>query len=431
MLDIFDINYENCSEKLGNLNFSKDTLPKKGVIVRIMSLFKGVVFYGSKSRKQGYLKKDAVLFFTVAENEVLSIQDIASKVDNSHIFGIDRFRNGYPMGKIYLYSLLFIPIVLYRLLICKNSYHKKSFPYVFDGFCIAYSSRYVLRTYLREIKPKKIIITNQLSVYHRSLAFTAKELNIETIYIQHASITKNFSDLNIFSKAFLEGGDSLKKVKANGTVNTELYLIGMPKFDKYFEKIKSDESVKILGICTNGLDDFNAYEKLVRHLCWTMPDIKIILRPHPSDRRRDDWFKLSKKYNAGFSDVKKVKSFDFFERINLIISGDSNIHLEAALLNIPSIYFDPMKVKIDWYGFLEKQLVYYAFDEKEIGKHINYFNLLMPETRKKAKFYVETIGTSYDGKSALLASLIMQDKIHNSVSQIKADEQGNRIFHFN
>jgi hypothetical protein len=431
MLDIFDINYEMCSEKLGILNLPPDNLPKKGVLLRILSLVKRVFFYGIKKRKNSIIEKNSILFFTMAENEVLSIEDIAKKVRGSYIFGIDSYKNGYPAAQIYFFSLFFIPVVFFRKLICKNEYHKKSFSYNFDGFCIAYSSRYVLRRYLRRTNPKKIIIANQLSVHHRSLAIVAKELSIETIYIQHASITKNFSSLNIFSKSFLEGEDSLKKVQTNGTINTTIYLIGMPKFDRYFDKVKKDEIVSSLGICTNGMDDFCAYERLISYISLAMPDIKIILRSHPSDRRKDEWLKLSVTHNISFSDVKMVKSFDFFDDVNLIISGDSNIHLEAALLNIPSIYFDPLKSKIDWYGFLTNNLVYYAEDEREVVKHINSFKLFIPSTRKKVKFYVENVSTIFDGKSSGLASLIIEEK-QNSIPFIhEIDNHGNNIFRLN
>ncbi|MBB2145924.1 hypothetical protein GM921_10530 [Pedobacter sp. LMG 31464] len=341
---------------------------------------------------------------------------------------MDSYKNGFPLAKIYFYSIFFIPVVFYRYLICRNEYQKKSFSYAFDGFCIAYASKIILKNYLREISPKKIIIANQLSCYHRSLANTAKNLGIETIYIQHASVTENFSDLNVFSSALLEGEDSLMKYQLNGTANSNLYLIGMPKFDQFFDKIKQSELVKTIGVCTNGTDDFDAYVELINNLHQSFPEIELIIRPHPSDRRKSAWFDLAMKNNAKFSDVKEVESFKFFESTSLIIAGDSNIHLEAGLLNIPSIYFDSSKKNIDWYGFVKNKLAHYADDAAHVLAQINHFSINLLETRSRAKFYVETVNTKFDGKSSVLASLIIQGNHYSYNFKIETDQFGNTIF---
>lgn len=428
MLDIFDINYELCSEKLGLLNFPSDNLPKKGFIIRVLSLFKGSFYYVLKRKNNNIINQNAILFFTIAENEILSIKDIASQTPNSYIFGIDNYKNGFPIAKIYFYSLFYIPIVFYRYLVCQNKYHKRAFPFAFDGFCIAYSSNHILKKYLKSISPKKIIIANQTSFYHRSLAYVAKELKIETIYVQHASITKNFSDLNLFTSALLEGEDSLIKIQTNLTMDTNIYLIGMPKFDKYAKEVKDICNIKALGICSNGLDDFDIYENLLKSICTSLPDLNIIVRPHPSDRRREKWVKLAEKYNASISDVKQVKSFEFFKSVDTIIAGDSNIHLEAALLNIPSIYFDPLESNIDWYGFSKNKLVYYAESDLKLISHIKAFQKNIPFTRSKAKFYIETIETNYDGKSSLIASLIIQGKIDTPIFNMSIDKNRNNVY---
>lgn len=428
MLDIYDINYEYCSEDLGILNLPPTNLPKKGVFLRVLSQLKGVIKYSLKLKKDKYLEKDSVLFFVFAQNEINSVKSIISELPNSKLFGIDDYKNGYPIGKIYWYSLIFIPIVFYRFLICKNTYHKRAFSYAFDGFCIAYSSKYVLKKYLTAIQPSKIIIANQLSFFHRSLAYAAKELDIETVYIQHASITENFSNLNVFSSALLEGEDSLLKYQRNGTVEKDLFLIGMPKFDKYFSKVSKEREIKSLGICTNGMDDLQSYSSLITLIKEKCSEIKIIVRPHPADRRKQEWCDLATNSDCFFSDVSIVESFNFFEDVNLIIAGDSNIHLEAALLNIPSIYFDPLGKKIDWYGFSSNNLVYYAGNALDIINHIQNIGSDFPDTRNKTKFYSESVNTSFDGKSSKLAAIVLMGKSVNNVFDLQLDQSRNKVY---
>lgn len=429
MIDIYDLNFEYCNEKLGILYSSEANLPKRGILTRILSLFKGIIIHGIlKKRDRFKLDYNKILFFAIAQNEKNSVSPLVLQLPNSEIFGNDNFQNGYPLGKIYWFSLLFIPVVFYRYLICTNPYHKQSFSYAFDGFCIAYSSNYILKKYLLKLNPKKIVIANQLSCFHRSLAYVAKELKIETIYMQHASVTENFSNLNIFSSALLEGEDSLTKFQSNGTKDKKLYLVGMPKFDKYYSHISDFKGIKSIGICTNGMDSLNDFSELIYFLTNKIPNVQIYVRPHPADRRKLEWLELAKQNNCLFSDVLEVNSFSFFENVDLIISGDSNIHLEAALLNLPSIYYDPCRHKLDWYGFAKNNLVFYACDFNDIYEYISKLTLSGMAIRNKAKYYVETVGSSFDGKSTELALKIIQDEDLKNYFKENSDNNNNTIY---
>jgi hypothetical protein len=429
MLDIYNLNFQLCNENYGELNSEKDNLPQKGILLRIFSLFKGIFVHSIlKKTTNTRIENNLILFFTLADNEKKSILPLKLKLSNSEIFGIDNFQNGYPLGQIYWFSLFFIPIVFFRYLFCLNPYHRKSYKYAFDGFCIAYSSNLILNQYLLRNKPKKIIITNQLSVFHRVLAYKCIELNIETIYIQHASLTENFSNLNIFSKVLLEGEDSLLKTQICGTTNKELYLVGVPKFDEYFKYISYSKGIKSIGICTNGMDDIYTFSELISFLKVNFPWIQISVRPHPADRRRNDWKSISVKYDCFFSDVFKIDSFDFLKNHDLLISGNSNIHLEAVLLNLPSIYFDPRNKKLDFYGFSKNNLVFYASDFYSIKKNIFYCSLEDVNVRTKAKYYVETVGSLFDGKSTELAVKIIQDENVETYFKKYNDNNNNIIF---
>lgn len=429
MLDIYDLNYEYCSEELGILNSPSDNLPQKGVFFRILSLIKGIVLHGILRKvNKCTIDKNAILFFVMAKNEYNSIKPIYEELPHSFILGKDDFKNGYPLGKIYLLSLIFIPIVFWKFLFCKNTYHKKSFSYTFDGFCLSYSSIYVLKKYLLKLQPQKIIISNQLSCFHRCLAYVAKELDIETIYMQHASVTEKFDNLNVFSSLLLEGEDSLMKYQNNGTKNKRIFLIGMPKLDRCFSNISEFSGIESIGICTNGTDDILVFSKLISYLKQKSPNIKISIRPHPCDRRKLEWLNIAEKYRCEFSDASVIESFIFLNNMDLIVSGDSNIHLEAALLNIPSIYFDPQSLKLDWYGFLKNNLVYYASDIASVYNFILTISVSGLSIRNKAKYYVESVNSIFDGNSTKLATKIIQGGEIEEFFNIFTDNYNNTVF---
>mgnify|MGYP003675556341 FL=1 len=423
-VNIFDLNYEYCSENLGLLNLPPENNPRKGIVFRILSLFKGILRYGIfRKASKHKIEKNSILFFVMANNEYNSIKPISEELPNSFVFGKDQFKNGYPLGKIYLFSLIFIPIVFWKFLFCRKAYHKRSFSYAFDGFCLAYSSAYVLKKYLLRLQPKNIIISNQLGCFHRSLAFIAKELNIETIYMQHASVTEGYDNLNMFSTILLEGEDSLNKYQNNGTKNKKIFLVGMPKSDRSFLNIKKFTGINTIGICTNGMDDILLFSKLISSLKEKYPNLKINVRPHPADRRKEDWLNIATKYDCGFSDVSTIESFDFLRNMDLIISGDSNIHLESALLNIPSIYFDPHSLNLDWYDFVKN-----ASDISSAHDFILTISFSGQNVRSKAKYYVESVNSIFDGNSKELATKIIQgDKIEKFFN-IFTDNYSNIIF---
>lgn len=428
-VNIFDLNYEYCSENLGLLNLPSENNPRKGILFRILSLIKGILRHGILEKANKHkIEKNSILFFVMANNEYNSIKPISEELPNSFVFGKDHFINGYPLGKIYLFSLIFIPIVFCKFLICKNAYHKRSFSYAFDGFCLAYSSVYVLKKYLFRLQPKNIIISNQLGCFHRSLAFVAKELKIQTTYMQHASVTEEYDNLNMFSTILLEGEDSLIKYQNNGTNNKKIFLIGMPKSDRCFSNVSEFTGIESIGICTNGMDDILIFSKLISYLKQKLPNLIISVRPHPADRRKQEWLNIATKYNCEFSDVSTIESFDFLRNMDLIVSGDSNIHLESALLNIPSIYFDPNSLKLDWYGFVKNNLVYYSSDIASIYNYILTISHSWQNIRSKAKYYVESVNTIFDGKSKELATKIIQGDKIESYFNISKNNYGNTIF---
>ena len=265
--------------------------------------------------------------------------------------------------------------------------------------------------------------------FHRILAQIATQVNIDTVYMQHASLSDNFSNLNIFnSYLLLEGEDSLIKMQKSGTVNKKIFLIGMPKFDINFSKIKMTNKISNIGLCTNGMDDFDSYNNLIKIINDNYSNLNILLRPHPSDRRNLNWEMIAKKHKINYSDSTKIDSFNFFTEIDLLIAGDSSIHLEASLLNIPCIYFDTYEKNIDWYGFKNNKLVHYADNISEIIRLIGKFKNNFPKTRDKTKFYCDSVNTKFDGNSSSLAKSIICDLNFEIYFSKKFDEYSNIIY---
>ena len=119
--DIFDLNYEYCSNEFGILDTPKDNLPKKGILLRILSLVNATLSSILKYKKRdSFIPTKSILFFGLNNNEILPFSNILSLDDSHHLIGNDRYSNGFPIIRIYLTSLFFIPIVLFYFFITKD-----------------------------------------------------------------------------------------------------------------------------------------------------------------------------------------------------------------------------------------------------------------------------------------------------------------------
>jgi len=301
--------------------------------------------------------------------------------------------------KIFYYIKL--PILWFGLLINNSFNANRYYNFLFEVIGLYEISAGILRKY----KPKAIIFANDHLFKHRALLLAAKSQNIQTCYIQHASVTNQFPPLT-YDLSLLEGLDSLKKYEECGKTDSVIKLVGMPKFDDYiYHKRKPGSDIKTIGIATNPSDDQREVFMLIEELNRSFKTLEIILRPHPKDDRP----LRNSKIRFDYSDSKNEKAFDFLTRIDLLISGGSSIHLEAALLHIPCIMYGFNKENkiIDYYGYLKNGLVQKAENHEKIIDGIKANNIKI--NIDKLKYYNAVLDTKWEGRSKELITRILAD----------------------
>ena len=117
--------------------------------------------------------------------------------------------------------------------------------------------------------------------------------------------------------------------------------------------------------------------------------------------------------------MQSEPSFDFLKQCDAIIAGDSNILLEAALMNVLPMYYDFSLSKLDFYGFVHNKLATYYSMPDELCSALKAIIDNKPSVRLKAKYYCSTIGTHYDGHSSDLASAIIQEFVYGNNINMK------------
>ena len=407
-LDIFDLYYLGGNESLKFLENNPAILPRKGIFVRMGAY---VVHFFQEFRRSLLVKKipeGATLFFVSTRNQRDSVSSLASSVRQAVVVGEKcELVYYFPLFWAYLLALPFLPWLCWRYLNA-GEYHRKTFSYFADIYLLTYGYYLVGSFWLRKLKPTCLVTANDHNMQNRLMTNIVAEIGVPSVYLQHASVTDKFPPLN-FDYSLLDGEDALQKYIKKGERKTTVYLIGIPKADAYAEAVNVSPSVKRLGVCCNMLDDEIAIENLCREIVTRFPDLIVFLRPHPSDKRRFLlWRKMAAALEMEYSNPLKESAFTFLGKIDAVIAGESNIHLEATLLDVYPLYYDFTGKALDWYGFMKNGVIEYHADSEALCQKISCLLQEKPSVRHRSKFYCHTVGTSYEWKSSQLARELIE-----------------------
>ena len=418
-MDIYDFNYLFSSKSMtllsdSNIKFYKYRGVFKRLLIFIFHLLK--TFFKFRYFRIRNLPSNSICFCYGTINQKNALASVKNRIDRSDMVFIDIYVKGFdedsivyfPVALSYLISLPFFPVLVWKY-ITATGHVRESYRLAADHYWFTYGHFLASRIWLRIIKPSVIIVANDHLTYTRALVSAAKIEQIPTCYIQHASVTNKFPKLE-FDYAFLEGEDALRKY-AQYNSKTKVFLTGMPKFDDYISSINNSDTVSRLGICTNPLDNDEVIDHLLYYLTSTLPNIEFSLRPHPGDMNRggDFWQKMASKHETEISDSRNEYVFEYLNTVDAIIAGDSNILLEAAMLNVVPIQYKFSDKLDDYYGFIESGLVAGFETEETLSQYLLEIYDRKPEDiRQKAKQYSSTIGTKYDGKSIKIVSSLIE-----------------------
>jgi len=381
-LDIFDLAYEFSSESLNTLSLAGYWLKVNGLLRKGTTVRIGIFFWHFYKSLIGYWRRRGAAIL----NET-----------------------PFPFVSAYALSYAYLPLVVIHFLKAKG-YKKKTFGYIFDQYWLSYGLYITARMWFRRQKPRAFVQANYTYSYHRVLHKAACDEYIPTFFLQHASLPDNIPPLQS-DYALLEGQDALNKLAHAGTTPSRIFLIGMPKLDAHLRHINVQAQVRSIGICTNDLDPLLRAEQLLARIRQEFAALPLILRPHNADLRVSAWQDLARRYGIELSDSRTGLSFDFLRRVDAIIVGDSNLLLEAALVDVVPLYYDFAERKIDWYGFQRHGLVPYFSEPQQVCHCIEEISVSKPPVWAKAKLYCATVGTRYDGHSDELAAALIQSLV--------------------
>ena len=412
-IDIYDFNFSLSSKEFGYLNMVDFDLPRRGILIRIISYIRSFsinVFYLRLFRLPD-VKEKKIIYFISSNNQYSSLIPLIERTSSCEVIGMNGYgKFPFPLGLAYVISFFFSPIVLFKYF-SSQGYNRESFRASFDWYWLVYGIYFVARLVFHQQPNGKFVVANDHCVENRSITKAAQDEGYTTFFAQHASVTKSMKfPILSFDCALLDGTDALKKYDDVGYSKTKVFLVGVPKFDNFVQYQNVTNVVKRIGVCVNSLDIVDRLEEVIGIIKQTFPKISLCIRPHPADKRKRVWKLIAERFNVLYSDSNEELSFQFLRTVDAIIAGESNIHVEAALMNVYPIRYDFSRNAEDIYGFISAGLIDRCYTSaKEIIGLLHQIQTNRPNVLARVKPFCATIDTEYRGRSAELALHVINE----------------------
>lgn len=269
-------------------------------------------------------------------------------------------------------------------------------------------------------EPDLILMSNDHNVSNRCLRLVGEILGVNTMYMQHASVSCLFPPLEfdyalldgesseqIYEKCYADYNEKPDRMISNHR-KCQVILTGQKKHVQRPPKAKGNTSI---GIAVNNLDEFEKVEELIQKLL--RAGASCTLRTHPAQSRIfvDKLKSLATQNNLlSMSDPKTESLRDFFGRINCLVAGNTSIHLEAALSGLKTFYLEFGAYDIhDYYGYVRNGISY-QLSLSNLGIILRAeLQSEYDEIRNGAiQKYSSTFGTAWQNREGQLAAKIIE-----------------------
>ncbi len=374
-----------------------------------------------------YKELREILFVIPSINNKKSVRTIADNISSQYCSEWGNFAVDIPQSEIFLRSVSHLRL-FHKLYRKSSDEDKRLIRQFFMQFMTTSGMYYTLKRILNaNPQLKMIVLANDHVVISRCLIALATEMNIKTLYVQHASVTERFPPLH-FSYSFLDGMESYEKYKTIGDIRGKVFLSGSPRFDELY-KYKNATKVFDVGIALNEFDSCDMVMELCKYLQLNISK-RIAVRPHP---RMGKLFNSQLFKDAGIeiSDSTKESSFSFLSKVKFLIANESSIHLDSALIGVPSLLYNFSKEEVkDWYSYIKNGLITVCSTYDEVSNAIrNQHDCL----QDKVRYYNAAYNTPYEGQvGKLVADFIKNDVLADNrqdyIKTIMKETDGKYIF---
>lgn len=263
--------------------------------------------------------------------------------------------------------------------------------------------------YLGKHRPEWVIVSNDHNVDCRSLMLVAHALGIKTVYMQHASVSEVFPALTM-DYAFLDGRSALETyLGCESNRPPASRSRGKPVVVLSGQKkplgITRAENPQWTGFAANMLDDADRIMSLVDAL--VAAGCPVSLRWHPR-QKAEDVARFRQVYaendRVRLSDPREEPIARYLGALKCLVSGNSSVHLEAAIAGVCCIYHEVQPPFIeDYYGYVRHGLSLRLDSLEALVEFISQPQIPTPDP-ESVQYYSATYGTEWHGREGELVA---------------------------
>lgn len=298
-----------------------------------------------------------------------------------------------------------------------------------DIFLGIYNELIYFDKIFQKTKPHYVVVSNDHNVPNRALLLTAKKYGIKTVYMQHASVSDLFPALTM-DYAFLDGLHSLeiyRKCERNriASGSKEICQVFLSGQKKNLAASCANTKRDYVGYAVNLLDNPDDIAKTVDLINSSKYRVKLRWHPSFSERKILELKSILQLDRTQYSDPTSESLSDFFGSIFCLISGNSSIHLEAALSNVVSICYEPQQPQYsDYYGYVRKGVCASAFTELELINLVDQiFNGGYSVDKESLRYFSSTFSTDLEGQEGdIVSGFLVSNSIPEGIECIELPE---------
>lgn len=378
--------------------------------------------YGIKSLKT---QKNDVLFFASTLNQysvlnsiykehakfkaAFAIPNTSSKTFNT------KDTNPYYLRISFIYILPVLLLLLRRLFPLLKILWQTDRRLIFlrlNSFLQIYYWLIAHQVFLKKIQPKVVIMSNDHNPENRTLIEICKYFDIKTAYVPHASVSDRFHSLD-FNYSFLDGQHALdiyKKCDSRRAPNSMIidkrlcYLVG--NLRKLEVQKKNLNQSKKFGLAVKGTDNINNIIYIISKLSAIYP---VSIRPHPSLKFNKSFHILDKRFPGlvELSDPHSDSVSSFLSSIDIFVSGNTTLSLEAASAEIYPVYLNELSNNVnDYYGFVKRKIVHYFDTIDDFVISHNKGNLFLPDKNGINHYWSSYNQTTFGNEAKIISNYL-------------------------
>jgi len=209
-----------------------------------------------------------------------------------------------------------------------------------------------------EVCPQAVVVANDHSPRPRGLLLLAAAHGIRTVYIQHAAVGGYESPI-IADRSLLHGRDSAEKYLAQGRPRGTILVVGALQAAE-IARLRRNVTPQAIGLCPGLYDTPEHFETLLRARLLQFSQTTgapLLLRYHPREGRPRRWAALCRRFGIGLVDPARTSTALYVAGLAALVSGDSNIALEALAAGCPVFLSAAPERLTDQYGMIGHGLV--------------------------------------------------------------------------